>query len=197
MFELKGRRVVVVGGGGFIGHNLALSLKQEGADVHVIDSLQVNNLLWITSSDSDLPERELSLHVINQRLDLLRQAQIPLLTQDARDYQALWALMDQIKPEVVVHLAAVSHAARSNKDPYSTFDHSLRTLENALDAVRHDGVHFIFLSSSMVYGHFLTEAVGEDHPLDPIGIYGALKVAGDGQAAVPWTLLAAPRRGER
>jgi len=39
----------------------------------------------------------------------------------------------EIKPKVVIHLAAVSHANRSNKDPHSTFDHSLRTLENALD----------------------------------------------------------------
>jgi nucleoside-diphosphate-sugar epimerase len=117
--------------------------------------------------------------VINQRLDLLRHADIPLITQDARDYQAMWRLMDQIKPETVIHLAAVSHAARSNKDPYSTFDHSLRTLENALDAVKNSGVHFVFLSSSMVYGHFLTEEVSEDHPLEPIGIYGALKVAGE------------------
>src|SRR5438034_2183129 len=121
MHELKGRRIVVVGGAGFIGHNLALSLKQEGAEVHIIDNLQVNNLLWITSSESDMPGRDLYLQVINQRLDLLRQARIPLLTQDARDYQAMWRLMDQIKPDVLIHLAAVSHASRSNKDPYSTF----------------------------------------------------------------------------
>jgi nucleoside-diphosphate-sugar epimerase len=31
----------------------------------------------------------------------------------------------------------------------------------------------------MVYGNFLTDPVEEDHPLDPIGIYGALKVAGE------------------
>jgi len=41
---------------------------------------------------------------------------------------------------------------KSNKDPYSTFDHSLRTLENALDNARGKVEHFIFLSSSMVYG---------------------------------------------
>ena len=179
MINLKGLRVVLIGGAGFIGHNLALSLKHEGADVHIIDSLQVNNLLWIASSDNDLPDRDLYLHIINQRLDLIRHAGISLLTQDARDYQALWRLLDQIKPQVIVHLAAISHAARSNKDPYSTFDHSLRTLENALDSVKNCGAHFVFLSSSMAYGHFLIEEIDEDHPLNPIGIYGALKVAGE------------------
>ena len=38
----------------------------------------------------------------------------------------------EVKPHIVIHLAAVSHANRSNKDPHTTFDHSLRTLENAL-----------------------------------------------------------------
>jgi nucleoside-diphosphate-sugar epimerase len=81
---------------------------------------------------------------------------------------------------VIVHLAAVAHANRSNKDPYSTFDHSLRTLENALDVARGIGVkRFVFLSSSMVYGNFRTESVEEEHPLEPIGIYGALKLSGE------------------
>jgi nucleoside-diphosphate-sugar epimerase len=38
---------------------------------------------------------------------------------------------------------------------------------------------FVFFSSSMVYGNFLTERVAEEHPLEPMGIYGALKVAGE------------------
>ncbi len=47
MFEqkLKGRTIALIGGAGFIGHNLALELKKHGADPHVIDGLQVNNLV--------------------------------------------------------------------------------------------------------------------------------------------------------
>ena len=60
-------------------------------------------------------------------------------------------LYAEIKPEVIVHLAAVSHAGRSNKNPHTTFDHSLRTLENMLDASKKTIKHFIYLSSSMVY----------------------------------------------
>jgi len=58
---------------------------------------------------------------------------------------------------------------------FSTFDHSFRTLENALDAGRSDGVHFIYFSSSMVYGNFDGDAVREDRQCEPLGIYGALK----------------------
>ena len=179
LIPLKDRRIALIGGAGFIGHNLALALKRDGAHVEIVDGLQVNNLLAFTSASSDTPNRDLYLKVINQRLELLREAGVPVHVQDARDYYALSHILDRIKPQVIVHLAAVSHAGRSNKDPYSTFDHSLRTLENALDSSRGKLEHFVFLSSSMVYGNFMMEEVDEDHPLNPIGIYGALKVAGE------------------
>ncbi|MBI4343017.1 MAG: NAD(P)-dependent oxidoreductase [Candidatus Omnitrophica bacterium] len=178
--ELRGRRIALIGGAGFIGHNLALELARQGAKVDVIDSLQVNNLLTFSAKMPDLVNRELYLRIIHQRLDLLHEAGIPLHVQDARDYHALGKLLNQqIKPQVIVHLAAVAHAGHSNKDPYSTFDHSLRTLENALDCARDSIEQFIFLSSSMVYGNFKADEVDEEHPLEPIGIYGALKVAGE------------------
>jgi nucleoside-diphosphate-sugar epimerase len=177
---LSGRKIAIIGGAGFIGHNLALSCARDGAEVHVIDSLQVNNLLAFSAKMPDLVNRDLYLRIIHERLDLMHAAGVPVHFQDARDYHALGQILNyQIKPHVIVHLAAVSHAGRANKDPYSTFDHSLRTLENALDCARGNVEQFIFLSSSMVYGNFQTEAVTEDHPLNPIGIYGALKVGGE------------------
>ena len=42
-------------------------------------------------------------------------------------------IYNDIDPDIIIHLAAVSHANKSNKDPHSTFDHSLRTLENTLE----------------------------------------------------------------
>src|SRR3954454_7290149 len=179
MDSLAGRRIALVGGAGFIGHHLALALVEHGAEVEVIDGLEVNNLLTYAALPADTPNRDLYLRILHQRLDLLHGAQIPLHVQDARDYDALSRILDGMKPDVVVHLAAVAHAGRSNKDPFSTFDHSLRTLENALDYARAEVDHFIYFSSSMVYGNFQTDAVDETHPLDPIGIYGALKLAGE------------------
>ena len=55
----------------------------------------------------------------------------------------------------------------------------MRTLENALDTVRERKPHFIFFSSSMVYGNFEGEAVTEERVCEPLGIYGALKYAGE------------------
>ncbi|MEO8548959.1 MAG: NAD(P)-dependent oxidoreductase [Kofleriaceae bacterium] len=179
MESLQGKKVVLIGGAGFIGHHLSLELVRRGADVHVIDGLQVNNLLSLMSDGAE--HRDLYMRMVNERLDLMRAAGVHLHPQDARDYHAMSRLIaGTIKPHVIVQLAAVAHAGRSNKDPFSTFDHSLRTLENALDIARGcDLERFVFLSSSMVYGNFETETVTEDHPLNPIGIYGALKLSGE------------------
>ncbi|MFA6316465.1 MAG: NAD(P)-dependent oxidoreductase [Elusimicrobiota bacterium] len=179
--DIKGCRVALIGGAGFIGHHMAQTLAARGAAVDIVDSLQVNNLLSFAAVDAkSSPDRDIYLRMLNERLDLLRAAGIALHPVDAREYHALSRILGQIKPQVIVHLAAISHAGKSNKDPFSTFDHSLRTLENALDYARGSGVdQFIFFSSSMAYGNFLTPEVDEEHPLNPMGIYGALKVAGE------------------
>jgi nucleoside-diphosphate-sugar epimerase len=178
VIELRGRKIALIGGAGFIGHNLALTLAGLGADVHVVDSLQVNNLGAFSNSHDD-QNKVLYLHLINERLRLLREQEIPLHVLDARDYHALTRCLGDIKPQVLVQLAAIAHANRSNKDPYSTFDHSFRTLENALDYARDTVERFIYFSSSMVYGNFDGEAVTEDRHCEPLGIYGALKYGGE------------------
>ena len=177
--KIEGRKVTLIGGAGFIGHNLALHLHSLGAEVSIIDSLQVNNLASFSATSEDSVNRALYLRILNERQRLIQAAGIPLFVQDARNYHALCRLIADLQPQVVVQLAAVSHANKSNKDPYSTFDHSFRTLENALDASRDQVEHFIYFSSSMVYGHFSETAVTEESSCNPIGIYGALKYGGE------------------
>ncbi|MAG70804.1 MAG: nucleoside-diphosphate sugar epimerase [Acidobacteria bacterium] len=182
MNMIANKSIVLIGGAGFIGHNLALTLKKAGAKVTIIDSLHVNSLLSFASSNYDEENRDLYYRIINQRLDLLREAEIPINVQDARDYNVLCRLLTEINPEVIIHLAAVAHANKSNKDPYSTFDHSSRTLENVLDNARSKQLNikrFIYFSSSMVYGNFKGEVVTEETVCEPLGIYGALKFGGE------------------
>lgn len=177
--EIKNKKVVIIGGAGFIGHNLALELKKNDCNVVVIDSLSVNNVVSILAASDKLPNPSLSLRVVQERLRLLKEACIPLIVKDARDYHALSDTINEINPEIIIHLAAVSHANRSNKDPYSTFDHSLRTLENALDVAKNRVEHFIYFSSSMAYGNFEDGHVDENAACNPIGIYGTLKYCGE------------------
>ena len=173
------KKVLIIGGAGFIGHNLAMKLKENNFDISIVDGLEVNNLTSVIGNYDNLPYPFLSKKIIDSRLDLLNKNKIPLFVQDARNYHSLSHVISKIKPEIIIHLAAVSHAVRSNKNPYNTFDHSLRTLENALDASRNNLKHFIFLSSSMVYGNFKTPEVTEESVCEPIGIYGALKYAAE------------------
>ena len=176
---MKNKKILIIGGAGFIGFNLALFLKKLECEVTVIDSLQVNNLMTVLSDSSFVPNPRLAKVILENRLKLLEENNISLIIDDARNYHSLSSKFNDIKPQIVIHLAAVSHANKSNKDPYSTFDHSLRTLENALDCSKSNIEHFIFNSSSMVYGNFESETVDEETNCNPLGIYGSLKFAGE------------------
>lgn len=179
------KRIALIGGSGFIGHNLAMELKKQGADVFIIDNLAVNNMLSFT--DSEIKNRKLYWKILTQRIDMLHDMDVEVNIEDARDYSGLSHLLSAFEPEIIIHLAAVSHANKSNRDPHATFDHSLRTLENALDYARGSEKtnnrtrveNFIYFSSSMVYGHFNSEFATEETICHPLGIYGNLKFAGE------------------
>ncbi len=171
--------MALIGGAGFIGHNLALALAGRGARVHVIDGLSVNSLLSYTAGEARGEDNELYLRVIGERLRRLRDAEVALHVQDARDGAALTALMREIEPQIVVHLAGISNARQSDQEPFPAFSHTLTTLENALEASRGHAEHFIYFSSSMVYGDFVIDPVPEDAVCQPKGMYAALKLAGE------------------
>ena len=124
------KKILLVGGCGFIGHNLALKLKALGHEPTVVDSLSVNNLKSI--NEEGVVNKKLYSAILENRIALLKENNIDLIIQDARQYHEISKLYSNINPEIIVHLAAVSHANKSNKDPHTTFDHSLRTLENTL-----------------------------------------------------------------
>lgn len=171
------KKICIVGGAGFIGHNLAIKLKNFGHIVKIIDSLAVNNYLSIEKDN--LPNIYLSKSILDERTKLLKENDIDVIINDARDYHLISRTIHNFNPDVLIHLSAVSHANRSIKDPYSTFDHSLRTLENTLDATRGWIGHFIYFSSSMVYGNFKKDTVDENTTCEPIDIYGSLKYSGE------------------
>ncbi len=173
------KKISIIGGSGFIGHNLALLLKNEGFEVSVIDDLEINNLGSVKRNENKLPFPKLSTFILNQRINLFKSNDINLIKVDAKDHKKIHEVLNKIKPNIIVHLAAVSHANRSNVEPHKTFENSLVTLENVLDYAKKKIDHFIFSSSSMVYGNFKTNEVNEDSICSPIGIYGAMKYSAE------------------
>jgi nucleoside-diphosphate-sugar epimerase len=161
-------KIALVGGAGFIGHHLALRLRKDH-ELLIYDSLAVNNRYVLHDVHSQA--------VLSERLRLIEG--LNLITADARDYHSLSGALGFFRPDALIHLAAVAHLDRANKDPHSTFDHSLRTLENSLDIARSLNCHFIYFSSSTVYGDFKTGVYDETAVLEPRGVYGALKQCGE------------------
>ena len=171
--------ILIVGGAGFIGHNLCLSLIKDRYKVSLIDSLTVNNLKNIKKSKF-YPNPRLYKSIVHERFRLLKKKKIKIQIVNALNSAALNNHFKKIKPKIVIHLAAVSHANKSNQDPDLAYENSLSTLKNSLISSVKNGVeHFIFLSSSMVYGNFKKSSVNENTICNPVGVYGNLKFAAE------------------
>ena len=68
------KKVALIGGAGFIGHNLAVALKSRGHSVLVIDNLAVNNI--VSFANQNIINRSIYWSMLNRRLDLLHNNQI-------------------------------------------------------------------------------------------------------------------------
>ena len=62
--ELKNKKIALIGGAGFIGHNLALRLQSLGASVEIIDGMQVNNLLSLIDNVDNLSLLQLGVSIL-------------------------------------------------------------------------------------------------------------------------------------
>ena len=101
--NLAERRVALIGGAGFIGHNLALALKERGAEVEVIDGLEAATSCTTPPCRRTTP-RDLYIRDLLERLDLLAEAGIALHRQDARGhYHGLSrAALSEFQPDTIV-----------------------------------------------------------------------------------------------
>jgi nucleoside-diphosphate-sugar epimerase len=177
--KLIPERIMLVGGAGFIGHNLALDLRQLGATVMVVDNLMVNNLIANVFGESEDDLRHtLYSNFLNDRFDMMRRAGVILRNGDARLMVDLNHLFREFRPTKVVHLSAISSAVEAMKNPGLAFDLQLVTLRNVLELCRlgeKDVNQILLLSSSTVYGDFESNTVDESTRPRPRGIYANAK----------------------
>ncbi len=113
---LRGRRVLVTGHTGFKGSWLCVALNELGADV----------------TGYALPPEGDDSHF--KLLGL--EKSIRHVVGDIRDYEELRSLFENIKPEIVLHLAAQALVRRSYDEPKLTFDTNIVGSVNVLEAVR-------------------------------------------------------------
>jgi len=174
------KKILIVGGAGFIGHNLAIYLKKNSYDVFTIDNLEVNNFGYVKKSVKDSFKKKLYLSFLNERLSLLKKNKIKLKKINVVNKKIFVKAVQKYNPDFVIHLAAVSHDNRSNANPDAAFENSFRTLFNTLEAIKYiKKVQLIYFSSSMVYGNFKKNLVTENDECNPIGIYASLKFSAE------------------
>jgi UDP-glucose 4-epimerase len=156
----RGRAVMITGGLGFIGSNLAHALVRLGADVLLVDSL-------IPDYGGNL----FNIHGLEGRLrvniaDVRQESTVNFLV---RDRQVIFNLAGQ-----------VSHID-SMRDPHTDLDINCRSQLTLLEACRrhNPGVKVVYAGTRQVYGRPARLPVDETHLVRPTDINGINKVAGE------------------
>lgn len=181
--NLNGHRIMLIGGAGFIGHHLALEIRRKGAEVMVVDNLQINNIVKIVSDPTlDPLKRQIYIRFLLDRFELMRSAGIILKNIDARLLAELTEAFNDFSPTKAVHLAAISSAVDANKVPGLAYDLQMTTLRNLLELCRLKSSacnQVAFMSSSTVYGDFEGDSVDETVRPRPRGVYANGKYMGE------------------
>ena len=155
-----GRRVLITGGLGFIGSNLARTLVGLGARVSIVDSL--------------VPE-----YGGNRRNLAGIAARVKVHVADVRDWPRLPDLVRG--QDFLFNLAGQTSHMDSMTDPQTDLDINCRAQLAILEACRlhNPGIRIVFASTRQIYGRPDYLPVDERHPLRPVDVNGINKMAGE------------------
>ena len=155
-----GRRVLITGGLGFIGSNLARALVGLGARVSIVDSL--------------VPE-----YGGNRRNLAGIAARVKVHVADVRDWPRLPDLVRG--QDFLFNLAGQTSHMDSMTDPQTDLDINCRAQLAILEACRlhNPGIRIVFASTRQIYGRPDYLPVDERHPLRPVDVNGINKMAGE------------------
>lgn len=160
-------KILVTGGLGLIGHNVVNRLESLGHDVVIVDNRTNYGLV---------PADELS-YLMLERIKKIKTRNI--FSADISDYYALDEIINDDKPEAIIHLASFPRQKVVNVNPRAGSKTMSEGLINLLElAKKHKVKRFVYISSSMVYGDFVDD-VCEDAVCKPQGQYGIMKLAGE------------------
>ena len=158
--RFAGSQVLVTGGLGFIGSNLARRLVGAGADVTVMDAMI-----------PDYGGNPFNVHDIRDRLTVN--------ISDVRDRAAMDHLI--LGKDYLFNLAGQVSHLDSMRDPFTDLDINCRSQLSILESCRHrnPGVKVVFAGSRQQYGRPQYLPVDEQHPLHPVDVNGINKLAGE------------------
>src|SRR5262249_19238019 len=121
--------ILITGGAGFIGVNAARYFHERGWAVSILDNLSrrgaIDNLHW-----------------------LRRQGQIRFDRADVCDRQAVERIVEEVRPDAVLHLAAQVAVTTSVTDPREDFETNTLGTFNMLEAVRTKNPESFFINAS-------------------------------------------------
>lgn len=154
-------RICITGACGFIGFHLSKALCKKGYTICGIDNL------------SDYYDPQLKLDRLNE---LKKLDNFKFFECDITDSIELEPLFIQYNFSIVYHLAAQAGVRYSITHPKAYLENNLIGFYNLIECIRKYPVkHFLFASSSSVYGNHEGESKESDHTDHPVSFYAATK----------------------
>lgn len=148
-------RILVTGGAGFIGSNTVDALvAQDAGEVSILDDLSAGKR-----------------HQLNPKAAFFQV--------DLRDAAGVKGVIEKVKPEVIIHLAAQMDVRRSVADPAFDAQVNIVGFLNMIEVARQNGLKRVIFSSTggAIYGEQDFFPADESHPCRPISPYGVAKFA--------------------
>jgi nucleoside-diphosphate-sugar epimerase len=158
--EITNKKILITGGLGFIGSNLARRLVECGNSVTVVDSL--------------IPEYGGNLRNLHDLRD-----KIVVNLSDVRDP---FSINELIKgQDYLFNLAGQTSHLDSMENPFTDLDINAKAQLSILEACRKNNrdIRIVFASTRQIYGKPQYLPVNEKHPLNPVDVNGINKIAGE------------------
>ncbi|MHA1475515.1 MAG: NAD-dependent epimerase/dehydratase family protein, partial [Promethearchaeota archaeon] len=141
-------KILITGGLGFIGHHLAIKLSQKGHKISVLDNL--SRPTAVISDPLNPIYKDYNWEYLEEFHPKIKKKII-----DIRDNEKITNLIQNFKPEIIIHAAGQTSALDSIENPRFDFDNNMVGLFNVLNSAKERQIvkNFLYISTNKVYGN--------------------------------------------